>query len=71
MTKPFVPYKPEKKIKAMITLREAQLLDKLRHYAFGKVTIHKANGVLVRIESSESILLTEKDGEKAVEKLEA
>lgn len=64
MTEPFVPEKPEKLVKIEITAKEAHLLQCLRQYSFGKFTIHKANGKLVRMEASESILLTEESGLK-------
>jgi len=66
MTKPFVPARPEKTIRVEVTAKEGHLLKCLRQYSFGKFTIHKANGKLVRIEASESILLTEEEGEKLV-----
>lgn len=68
MTEPFVPFKPEKMIRAMITAKEAHLLKSLRKFSFGKVIVHKANGVLVRVELGESILLNENDGLDLVEK---
>ena len=58
----FEPFKAEKTIQAEITAREANLLKVLRQYNFGKFTVHKANGILVRVESNESILIDEKEG---------
>lgn len=58
----FTPNKPEKKITAEISAREAHLLKILRKYSFGKITIHKANGILVRAEPMESHLLNEQEG---------
>ena len=58
----FEPHKEEKTLRAEITAREASLLKALRKYAFGKFTVHKANNILVRLESNESILIDEKEG---------
>lgn len=69
MSKPFVPFKPEEKVKVEITAREAHLLKCLRACSFGKVVVHKIDGVLVRVESSESVLLSEDEGKKAIEEL--
>jgi len=55
----FKPYKKEEKIIVTISKREAVLLDKLRRYAYGKFEIHKANGVLIRIEIRDSQLIEE------------
>ena len=65
----FEPYKPEKKTKVEITAKEAHLLKCLKKCSFGKIIVHKANGVLVRVESSESVLLSEEEGEKVIEEL--
>ncbi len=62
MPSPFVPHQPEKRIKVEITAKEAHLIKVLRKSHFGRVVVHKMNGLLVRIESSESVLLNEKDG---------
>jgi len=62
MSETFEPHKAEKTLKAEITAREAHLLKTLRQYSFGKFTIHKANGILIRLESNESILIDEKEG---------
>lgn len=56
----FVPHKPEKTVNVEITERELIVLQELRKYQFGKITIHKANGVLVRIEPIISILIEPK-----------
>lgn len=55
----FTPTKPEQKVNMEITAREAHLINELRKCNFGKVIVFKANGILVRLETSESILLTE------------
>ena len=62
MSKPFVTNQPTKKLKVEITAKEAHLLKVLRKYTFGKIVVHKANGVLVRVEPTESTLLDEKEG---------
>ena len=55
----FAPHKPEETVVIKITKREAVLLDKLRKYAFGKFTVHKAAGLLIRIEINNSELIEE------------
>ncbi len=68
MTTPFVPHQPEKMIRVEISAKEADLIKKLRKYSFGKFTIHKANGILVRIVSNDSQMIDEKGGlELAIE----
>jgi len=62
MSDTFEPHTPEKTIQVEITAREASLLKTLRPYSFGKFTVHKANGLLIRVESNESILIDEKEG---------
>lgn len=64
MSKPFEPFKPEKKLTIEVSVREIKILEIIRRSNFGKFTIHKANGVIVRIEKDESILI---DGEETVE----
>lgn len=61
MAKPFVPHKPEKMVTLEITAKEAHLINCLRMLEFGKGVVHKASGVLVRFETTESILLTDDD----------
>ncbi len=58
----FTPQQPEKTITVEITAREAHLLKILRKYNFGKIIIHKANGIIVRAEPNESQLINENDG---------
>jgi len=55
----FKPYKPEEKMIASITKREAVLIAKLRRHAYGKFLIHKINGTLVRVEINDSQLIEE------------
>jgi len=59
MVEPFVPEKPEKYVVVKITKKEAVLIQKLRKYAFGKFVIHKANGILTRIEINDSQMIEE------------
>lgn len=59
--KQFKPHEPEKTIDVVITRREAVLLQKLRKYAFGKIIVHKMNGVVIRIEPQSSELIEEND----------
>ena len=56
----FVPHIPEKIVTAKISERELIVLEELRKYPYGKITIHKAGGVLVRIEPIISILIKPK-----------
>lgn len=49
-------------MQAEITAREASLLKALRTYSFGHFVIYKANGILTRLESNESLLINEEDG---------
>lgn len=55
----FVPYKPETMRTMEVSVREAQVIDIIRKTSFGKFTVHKANGVIVRIERDESIMITD------------
>lgn len=55
----FKPYKPEQKVVVTITKKEAVLISKMRKHLYGKFTIHKANGILSRIEINDSQLLEE------------
>jgi len=57
----FVPHRPEELVIVKITKREAVLLSKLRSYAFGKFTVDKANGLLMRLVVNESQLIEESD----------
>ena len=56
----FVPHIPEKMLQATISEREMFVVEELRKYDFGKITIHKANGMLIRIEPVISILINPK-----------
>jgi len=62
MNKPFVPHQPEKKVSVEITAKEYHLLKCLKTVHFGKVIVHKANGELTRVETTESMLLSEQKG---------
>lgn len=55
--KTFKPHEPEKTIEVIITRREAVLLQRLRKYAFGKIVVHKMNGLVIRIEPQSSELI--------------
>ena len=63
MSKTFIPNKPEKKIEVFITEREAILLQKLRAFPYGKILVYKAEGIIIRIEPTNSIII---DPEKEV-----
>lgn len=62
MTNQFQPPVPEKLITVNITAREAHLLKILRGINFGKITVQKIEGKLVRVEPVESVLLSEEAG---------
>lgn len=64
MSEPFVPHHPEKTIRIEVTAREAHLINVLRKYPFGKITIYKQDGFPIRIETNESLLINEEDGLK-------
>lgn len=55
----FAPHKPEETMVVKITKREGVLLEKLRRYAFGKFLVHKADGILIRVEINDSQLIEE------------
>ena len=55
----FKPHKPEQILVVKISKREAILLQKLRKYAFGKVLIHKADGLIIRVEITDSQMIDE------------
>ena len=59
---PFIPSKPEEMITVKISGKEADLINILRKYPFGKFVIHKASGLLVRIEIQDSRLIKEENG---------
>jgi len=62
MAKPFVPPEPERMIRVEISAREANMIKVLRKYPYGKFLVHKAEGLLLRVEITDSRLLTEKGG---------
>lgn len=55
--KTFTPHQPEEKVTVTITKREAVMLTKLREYVYGKIVIHKAEGIIIRIEPTKSELI--------------
>jgi len=57
MSKPFVPEEPEERIMVEITVREAVLLTRLRKITYGKVLVHKANGLIIKADPTGSILI--------------
>lgn len=62
MNKPFVPHQQDKLVKVEITAKESHLIRYLRTISFGKAIVHKADGILTRVETTESVLLNEDDG---------
>lgn len=59
MVNPFVPNRPQQLVDVKITKREAVLVQKLRRYAFGKFLVHKVDGVILRVEVTDSQLIEE------------
>lgn len=59
MSEPFSPNKPERYFDVRITAREANLLQKLRKYGFGKFIVHKASGLIIRLEINDSQIIDE------------
>ena len=55
---PFIPHQPEKIVTCEITKREAVLIQELRTMHFGKLLVHKVNGIIVRLEPQSSTLIT-------------
>lgn len=62
MSNVFVPNKPEIKIKVEISAREGHMLKVLRKFSFGTFTVHKANNLIIRVESNESQMINELEG---------
>src|SRR3990167_1276576 len=62
----FTPHIEEKMLTITVSAREAHLIYVLRKYRFGKIVVHKADGVLIRLEPNESQLLSEEEGIKVV-----
>ena len=69
MNNVFSPPKVEQKVEMTVSAKEAHLLMVLRKYRFGKIIVHKADGILIRVEPNESQLLTEEDGLKLIQSL--
>ena len=59
MPKPFAPHKAERYVDARITVREGNLIQKLRKYSFGKFTVHKMSGLIIRLEINDSQIIDE------------
>lgn len=59
MAESFAPHKPEKKVVASISVREADLLQKLRRYPFGKFVVHKIGNILIRVEINDSQIIND------------
>lgn len=62
MTSEFKPYRAREEVSCVIYKDEAVLLTKLRKYAYGKFVVHKADAIVIRVETNESLLI-ENDGE--------
>ena len=61
MPNTFNPPKQENKTTMEITVKELNLIKLLRGVSFGKVVVQKMNGQLVRVETSVSTLLEDKE----------
>ena len=59
MAEPFRPHKPQEIVVVKITKREAALLQKLRKYTFGNFLVYKTNGLLMRVEITDSQMIDE------------
>lgn len=57
--KPFQPSKPETIVKCEITKREWNMIQMIRQIGFGKITVQKMNNLIVRVESTTSIVIDE------------
>ena len=57
MANTFVPHEPEETVLVKITKREALVIQELRKFTFGKLTVHKANNVVVRVEPLSSKMI--------------
>ena len=60
MTKTFVPHVPEERVIIEVTRSEAIVIQELRAFSFGKLTIHKANNTVVRVEPNISKMINDK-----------
>ena len=56
---PLVPKTKDRLITAIITTKEANLLNILRQHAYGKFIVYKTNNRLVRIEINDSKLIVD------------
>jgi hypothetical protein len=55
----FEPHRPDKHVVVKITTKEADLIQKLRRYQFGKFLVHKIGGNLIRVEITDSQIITD------------
>ncbi len=62
--KPFQPATPERMVQMEVSVRERQMIKNLRKYPFGKITVHKAENLIVRLEAIESVLISEGENEQ-------
>jgi len=61
MTTNFTAHKPEEIVRVNITRKEALMVQEVRRHQYGKITIHKADGIIVRTEINISKLLDDKE----------
>lgn len=57
MATQFVPHQEEELIVISVTKREALVIQELRTFAFGKLTVQKANGMVIRVEPNVSKII--------------
>ena len=55
---PYVPYIPEQMIWCEISKKEAIMIQEIRLITFGKIVVHKLNGVIARTEPQQSNIIT-------------
>lgn len=55
----FQPYKKPEKIAVVVFKKEAVLISKLRRHSYGQFVVHKANGIITRLEIKDSQLIDE------------
>jgi len=59
MPKPFEPNKPEEQVTVDISKREWNMLQFIRQVAYGQVVVHKLRSLIIRVESTNSIIIEE------------
>ena len=57
----FKPHEPEEMVLVELTKTEALVIQELRKFGYGKLTVHKMNGKVIRVEPNLSKLIKEHD----------